>query len=138
MKKAVENISILLAGGVMYAGIELLWRGYTHPSMVLTGGVCFLIIYRIAPFDSPLLLRVLACAAAITAIEFAVGVCVNIIFELNVWDYSDRPFNLLGQICPLYSFFWFILSFAAIPLCNYIYKWYRRLQKSQSEKEVIS
>ncbi len=138
MKKAVEHISILLAGGAMYAQIELLWRGYTHPSMVLTGGVCFLIIYKIAPLASPILLRVLTCAVSITAIEFAVGVCVNIVFELNVWDYSDRPFNLLGQICPLYSIFWFILSFAAIPLCNCIYKAYRRFEATQSEKDVIS
>ncbi len=25
--------------------VEILWRGYTHWTMTLTGGVCFLVLY---------------------------------------------------------------------------------------------
>ena len=36
--------------------------------------------------------------------------------KLNVWDYSNIPFNLDGQICLLFSFFWIFISLIAIIL----------------------
>ena len=45
--------------------------------------------------------------------------------SLNIWDYSDLPFNLMGQICLLFSVFWFFLSIIAIWLDDYLrYKFY--------------
>ena len=32
----------------------------------------------------------------------------------NVWSYADRPLNVLGQICPLYSLFWFLLAIPGV------------------------
>jgi uncharacterized membrane protein len=55
------------------------------------------------------------CAAAITAVEFAVGAVVNLWWGMEVWDYSSLFGNLFGQICPLYSFLWFLLC---IPVCT--------------------
>lgn len=48
--------------------------------------------------------------AAVTIIEFLSGLLLNRVLHLNVWDYSDRPLNLLGQVCPLFFLLW-------IPLC---------------------
>ncbi len=126
MYKIREYILVLMLGAIMYGLIEIVWRGYTHWSMVITGGICFLLVYRIAMLDSSLLLRSFAGAAVITAIEFAVGVTVNIVFKLDVWDYSDMPLNLFGQICPLYSLFWFLLCLIAIPLCKNLKSGFRR------------
>lgn len=53
----------------------------------------------------------------ITACEFTAGVLENLMLGWRVWDYTERPFNLLGQICPLFSALWFLLSFAATFLC---------------------
>ncbi len=111
-----EKLSFLfLFGGVGYGLVELIWRGRTHPSMVITGGICFLLVYGInkALRRRPLLLRSAVSCAAITAVEFSVGAVVNLMLELSVWDYSANRFNVLGQICPLYTFLWFLLS---IPL----------------------
>ena len=113
---SVEKFTfIFLTGGVGYGLIELLWRGRTHPSMVLTGGACFTILYGINQImkNRSVFLRSMLCAAAITAVEFSVGMVVNRLLHLGVWDYSGMKWNLLGQICPLYSFFWFLLC---IPL----------------------
>ena len=52
--------------------------------------------------------------SVITVIEFISGFFLNIVYGLDVWDYHTLPFNLLGQICPLYSFLWFILSFISL------------------------
>ena len=101
---------LFLFGGVGYGLIEVIWRGRTHPSMVLTGGVCFSLIYGMNKWlhRHSLIVRCAASATAITAVEFSVGIVVNRLLKLGVWDYSKQKFNLLGQICPLYTFFWFL------------------------------
>ena len=103
---------IFAAGAIGYACIEILFRGYTHWSMMLTGGACVLTIYYInIEFPrAPLLLRALAGTFIIVFFELMVGLIVNIWFEWDIWDYSDVPGNILGQICPLFSGAWFLLS----------------------------
>ena len=118
MIRKIEYVSVLLSGGILYNLIELLWRGYTHWSMTIAGGMCMLIIHFINQNGRKmnLALRCLAAAASITFVEFCVGVVVNMIFKLDVWDYSGLPGNILGQVCPLFMFFWFLLS---VPACFY-------------------
>ena len=108
-----------LLGGVGYGLIELMWRGRTHVSMVLTGGACLVAICAVNEKmrGKNIFLRAAVCAAAITAAEFAVGMVVNQYLSLGVWDYGDMPGNVLGQICPLYSFLWFLLC---VPICFFV------------------
>ena len=56
----------------------------------------------------------------ITMIELAVGIFDNIIMHWNVWDYSNMPFNFLGQICIPFSAFWFVLCIPARLICKHI------------------
>ena len=125
MKKLKEYGSVVVIGAIGYTVIELLWRGYTHPSMTLTGGICFPLIYKVhADKTKGLIRRSVICSGIITAIEFAVGCIVNLALKLNVWDYSKLHFNFLGQICLLYSFLWAVLSACICPLCNAVRKHY--------------
>lgn len=100
-----------LFGGVAYGLAEVLWRGYTHPSMVITGGFCFAMICGINSKFSrrPLLVRSAACTLGVTCAEFCVGMLVNHVLNMGVWDYSDKWLHLFGQICPLYMGLWFAL-----------------------------
>lgn len=118
-----EKLSFLfLIGGVGYGLIELLWRGHTHPSMVVTGGICFTMIYGVNKWlrRHSVLLRSAVSAAAITAVEFTVGMLVNRVLNLSVWDYSGEKFNVLGQICPHYTFLWFLLCIPLVLMLNKI------------------
>lgn len=112
MTEAQKSLVAFLFGGTGYGLIELLWRGGTHPSMVLTGGACFMIIRSINRKlrQSSVFCKCVVCSAAITGVEFAVGCVLNVWLGLGVWDYSDVRFNVLGQICPFYSALWFLLS----------------------------
>lgn len=103
----------MLMGGVGYGMLELLWRGYTHPSMILTGGFCLTVICLVNRklTGMPFLLRCLLCTAFVTVTEFFVGILVNRILHLHVWDYSASRFDLLGQICLEFSLIWFLLCF---------------------------
>lgn len=110
------KIGIFLYGAVGYASIEIICRGYTHWSMALTGGTCLLLLFWINRrlSDHGLLLRAAVGTAVVTALELMVGLVVNVWLGWSVWDYTDRPLNLLGQICPQYSLYWFCLALSAM------------------------
>lgn len=120
----MKNLIIFIIGGLGYGALELLWRGYTHISMVITGGICLLGIRLICNYFKNLSLfnKALLSAFLITAIEAVVGFIVNVKLCLNVWDYSKLPFNMCGQICLLFSFFWFLLSFILILFIEFLSK----------------
>lgn len=117
-------LRLFLIGAIGYTLLEIIWRGHTHWTMSLTGGVCFILIYfiwrrlRFAPWY-----RIcLCCAAAVTGMEFAVGCIVNLLLGWNVWNYEQMPLHLFGQICPLFSILWFFLSALLLPLCRLLKK----------------
>ena len=118
-QKLIEIPFLLLVGGLGYYCIELIYRGYSHWSMMLCGGITFLILYRLNErfSDTALVLRALLGASVITTVEFFAGCIVNLGFGLNVWDYSDLPYNLLGQICFPFSLLWFLLCLPVCALC---------------------
>ncbi len=111
------TLFLFCIGGAIYNIIEILWRGYTHWSMFLVGGVCFNAIGFIHTVSKRcLFVRCALCSFAITAIEFVSGCFFNLKLKMNVWDYSSLPFNYKGQVCFLYSVLWGILSIIAIPV----------------------
>ncbi len=111
-----------MIGGIGYALLEILWRGHTHWSMVLAGGLCFIIFSLIAEKmrGNSLILKSLICALAVTITEFIFGIIFNIILGMGVWDYSGMPFNLMGQICPTFSLLWVGIAFIFIPLADFL------------------
>ena len=115
---------LFLIGGKAYTWIEILWRGFTHWSMFLLGGGCFVIMgllneYRFK-WNQSLLIQSLISAVVITVLEFFTGCIVNLWLGWNVWDYSGLPCNLLGQICLQYFLLWIPLSMIGIILDDWI------------------
>ena len=64
--------------------------------------------------------QAVAGALISTAAELVTGCIVNIRLGWGVWDYSDMPGNLLGQICPQFALLWVALSALAIVLDDVI------------------
>ena len=111
--KIWKNCLLFYTGGAVYLSLELLYRGRSHGSMFLAGGLCFLLIghlNRVEP-KLPLPLRTVAGAVIVTMVELAAGMAVN--RQYQVWDYRDQPGNFMGQICPLFTALWIPLSLAA-------------------------
>lgn len=120
--KYLEISTVFLLGGGVYAGLEILWRGYTHWTMFLTGGLCFTLLYALATLTTLPMLSLCALGALIiTVVEFSVGCVVNLALGWNVWDYSHIRFNILGQVCPLFTALWFTLSWPALRLAKMIH-----------------
>lgn len=105
-------------GALSYGAIELLFRGRTHWTMLLAGGGCLVLIYLLDRMHQSLWKTCLMGGAVITAVEFVTGIIVNILLGWDVWSYGQMPYNLLGQICPLFTVFWVGLSLPAVMLCR--------------------
>ena len=113
-----KNLLLFIIGGIGYMLIELLFRGRTHITMFFAGGLSLLMFFIIEEKfkASPLLLKAFLASLSVTFIELIFGILFNLIFDMKVWDYSDRMFNLFGQICPLFSFAWAGLALIMLPL----------------------
>ena len=112
---------IFAAGGVLYTLMEIVWRGHSHISMAIAGGLCLAGIFLIEKhIKVPLWAKCFLGALLITTVEFIFGCVVNLALGLSVWDYSDRAFNLLGQICPLFTVIWYVISIPAFLICRRI------------------
>ena len=111
-----------LFGGVLYVLIEVLWRGYSHYSMFIAGGLGFLLFMAVNRYlvKKAGYLFSVVCAVGITVIEFVLGCIFNIWLGLSIWDYSYIPLNFMGQICELYSTIWIFVSLAGLKLENYL------------------
>ncbi len=123
MSNIQAYIIMFFTGGFLYCAIEILARGYSHISMLLAGGTCFLlvgIVENLLGSSSSLLSQMLVCGIMITTIELLFGIVVNRQMHLNVWDYSGQQYNFQGQICLLYSNLWFLLSCPLILIHDYM------------------
>lgn len=110
-------------GGTLYVLIEILWRGYSHYSMFIAGGLGFLLFMAVNRYlvkKTGYLFSAVVCSIGITIIEFVLGCIFNIWLGLNIWDYSNIPLNFMGQICELYSTIWIFVSLAGLKLESYL------------------
>ncbi len=126
MNQAFKYVFLWLVGGFIYIGMELAFRGRSHWTMFLLGGVCFVclgLINELIPWEMPLFKQMLIGMIIITYFELLTGCIVNIWLGWGIWDYSHMPGNILGQICPLFTFFWFWISGAGIILDDWLRYW---------------
>ncbi|HEX3020858.1 MAG TPA: hypothetical protein VHP81_00505 [Lachnospiraceae bacterium] len=123
MKQLLKHFFLWLVGGSVYYIIEMVYRGYSHWSMFILGGLCFVVLGLINEFLSwktPLWKQCMNGAVIVTLFEFITGCIVNLWLGWNVWDYSGLPFNVLGQICLPFFFIWCLLSMIGIVVDDYL------------------
>ncbi len=124
----IKKYSLLfIIGAVGYAAIEVIWRGRTHWSMMLAGGLCFVIFSLVARRlrGRSILIKAAVCAIGVTAVELIFGVVINLWLGLGVWDYSSMPMNILGQICLPFTLLWGGIAILFLPLAEVINEDYK-------------
>ncbi len=123
LKLITKYLFLGFFGGIAYMALEVVWRGYSHWTMGILGGICFIclgLINEILSWDTPLLIQMAIGCVIITMLEFITGCVVNLGLGWNVWDYSQYPLNLLGQISVRSSVLWYFLSAIGIVLDDVI------------------
>ena len=124
--RALRPLLLIGIGGLLYVLIEMAFRGRSHWTMFLVGGLCFWLIgliNEVLPWEMPLWKQCIIGAMIVTAVEFLSGCIINLWLGWDVWDYSNMPFNVLGQICLPFSLLWILLSAVAIVLDDHLRYW---------------
>lgn len=125
--RALRPLVLWSVGGLIYVLIELAFRGHSHWTMFVIGGLCFVLIgaiNEVIPWEMPVWQQAIIGAAIVTAVEFVSGCIINLWLGWNVWDYSGMPGNVLGQICLPFCAAWILLAVVGIVLDDYLRFWF--------------
>lgn len=128
MNRIVKLLILWFIIGMMYFTIEGLWRipsgGYANIVMLPIGGLCGVLIGSLNQYpkfyNSKIIYQATISTLIVLAIEFLSGIVLNVWLNLNIWDYSEEPLNIMGQICLHYGLLWFLLSPFAIWVEDYL------------------
>lgn len=124
LKKLLEYATLMMVGGLAYYGVEILYRGFSHWSMMILGGLCLICVgvqNELKCMSKLGIIPQMAVGAIIiTVLEFIAGCILNLWLGWEIWDYSNVPGNILGQICLPFTGFWFLLSGVAIVVDDWI------------------
>ena len=123
-KKSILKYFILgWFGGSTYCSLEVIFRGRSHWSMVVLAFILFLLkgnLNNLFPWEMSLVKQGVIGACMVTVLEFITGCIVNIWLGWNVWDYSNMPLHILGQVCLPFSLLWILLSIVCIIVDDYL------------------
>lgn len=122
-EKIEKYVVLFIFGGAGYFILEVIARGYSHYTMFLCGGICFIfcgLLNEITKTKISFISQMVLSSVIITGVEFITGVVVNLWLKWDIWDYSHMPYNFMGQVCLLYSVLWFFISGIVIVLDDYL------------------
>lgn len=71
-------------------------------------------------WQQSLIAQAVISASVITVLEFVTGCIVNLWLGWQIWDYSELPFNLMGQICLYFFLLWILFSIVGIIVDDWI------------------
>ena len=116
-------------GATLYFFIEVIYKTLTgnpdHISwtMIVVAFILCIPLERMGdelPWEMPMALQCVLSCIVITITELISGLILNVWLGLNVWDYTELPFNFMGQICLQFSMIWLILSYFGIKIFDWI------------------
>lgn len=124
MKKQLFKYAFLMwFGGSFYVTLEVIYRQYSHISMLILAGLVFIavdLLNEIWSWELQLVWQILIGTVIATLGEFVTGCIVNLWLGLNVWSYEGMWGNVLGQICPQFTLIWMPIILLAIVLADVI------------------
>ena len=124
MKILTTLSALFMIGGSIGWILELFYRRMAHGKWINPGfltGPCLplygsgvLLLYGFCSLSfsfisSPALrntAKIILLTIALSGIEYITGLIFTKIFHVKLWDYSTRPGNIQGIICPLFSVIW--------------------------------
>ncbi len=90
---------------------KLINRGFMRgPFLPLYGSGAIIMLVLSAPYQENLLLTYISGVIGATLLEYLTGVCMEYLFKMRYWDYSNQPFNFQGYVCLSSSIAWGFLT----------------------------
>lgn len=140
IKILLKYLFLLCVGGSIYYLVEIFYRRYSHYTMFAVGGICFVLIGLLnegMSWDLCIEKQVGLGLATVLIVEFISGCILNLWLNLGIWDYSNLPFNLLGQICLPFALLWIPLIIIAILLDDSIRYTFFNEQKPKYTSHIL-
>lgn len=118
------TVAIFLFSGSVYYAMEIVFKKShkSHWTMFILAGLAGAIfidgLNNLFSYEMDFLLQIFICSTSITIGELIVGLIWN--QDYSIWNYTNMPFNYMGQICLPFYFLWMLLSAIFIPFLDYI------------------
>ena len=118
------TVAIFLFSGSVYYAMEIVFKKShkSHWTMFVLAGLAGAIfidgLNNLFSYEMDFLLQIFICSTSITVGELIVGLIWN--QDYSIWNYTNMPFNYMGQICLPFYFLWMLLSAIFIPFLDYI------------------
>lgn len=94
-------------------------RGFMRgPFLPLYGSGAILVLMVTIPVRDNLFLMYIFGMIAATVLEYVTGVCMEALFKVRYWDYSNLKFNYKGQICLTSSIAWGFLTIFVVKVIH--------------------
>lgn len=126
MKIFSKYLMLLAVGGCIYYTFEIIFRGFSHWTMFFLGGVCLIFCTlqgQILKWEDPLWIQIVRCTVFVVSMEFSTGIILNKWCHYGIWDYSNQPFQLFGQICLPFTVIFSGLCALGIMIGGYLTYW---------------
>ena len=122
-KRVIKYTVLFVAFSALYVWIEIMFRNRSDRSMLALSGVLGVtlgLLNNIIPWSMTLAQQALIGGFLIvTPMEYFVGkFLVN--QDLSIWNYSNMPWNIDGQICLPFTFIWCVISVIVVVLDDYL------------------
>lgn len=95
---------------VSYAALDrgiFVNRGFLNgPYCPIYGCGVLIVVVLLTPLKKNLLILYLGSFLLTSVLEFITGFVMEKVFHNKWWDYSDKPFNIMGYVCLKFSIFW--------------------------------
>lgn len=124
-KIVIPYMAIFIISGLIYVGLELLWRGRSHWTMFLCAGLCGLVMANInnnwLEFDTDFRIQVCASALLCSTFEFLFGIIFN--GDFSIWDYRGLwgTIHILNdQVNILFLGVWLLISCFGLPFLDWM------------------
>lgn len=90
-------------------------RGFMKgPFLPIYGSGAIVVLFVTIPLRGNNILVFLGGALAATILELVTGICMEALFKVRYWDYSNQKFNFMGHICLSSTIAWGFLSIAMV------------------------
>ncbi len=95
---------------VAYAALErgiFINRGFLNgPYCPIYGVGVLVVVVVLTPLKKNLIILYIGSFLLTSVLEFITGFVMEKIFHNKWWDYSDKPFNIMGYVCLKFSVLW--------------------------------
>ena len=95
---------------VAYAAVDrgiFVNRGFLNgPYCPIYGCGVVIVVAVLTPIKESLFILFLGSMLLTTVLEFLTGFILEKVFHNKWWDYSDKPFNIMGYVCLKFSILW--------------------------------